>query len=843
MCKLFEAIGMGMVVANFLLNTDRGLKAIDLCKECLIILNSKVLENKRELFRPMYLGVYKTMIEGYHLINDYTRAIACSREFLVFLHSCGERTKEANITSNLGNFHQLQGKHAEAKDFYRKALDITIETGNRQGEASCYGNLGTTLLYLGNYAEAAECLKKAIDIARDVHDRVSLAACYRNLGIVYHHLGEYFKAKESKKRALLMAKITGNKKAEAECYRSVGDEYISLGEYGTAEEYQRKALVISKEIGDRKEEGRCYGHLGRVYECLEKYGEAEDYQQRALVIAKETGDRRGQAECLCNLGTLFRCLGKYTEAKKYHGKALEMGKEMGDINFESIVHLLLACDALLEADTGSHQEAVSNLLVTIQKCEKMRSFLGGNEQFHIWVLEEQVTCYHVLSALFCESGKPEEALCIADLGRARALADLMSSNYALKRQTSSIRQSWLGIERATKKATSCTFLYTSYWDCYMFLWVPVKEGKPILLLVNVNDRFVNKGRERKVDEAFIQFGAETWRVFHGLSEENCEDRSLFPIRDSSPQDVIAAVRLLEDEEEVNREPPPSLAECYNIIISPVVDFLTGPELVIVPDRFLYKVPFAALKDEKGTYLSETFRIRVVPSLTTLSLIQDCPADYHSETGALIVGDPAVGHVLYKGSIQRFSSLPCARTEAEMIGRLLGVEPLLGDQATKQAVLQSIHPVSLIHFAAHGNADRGEIALAPQSPTTTTPHEEDYLLTMADISQVQLRAKLVVLSCCHSAHGQIRAEGVIGIARAFLGSGARSVLVALWAIPDKATEVLMSRFYEHLVKGESASESLHQAMKWMRSNGYSDVRQWAPFMLIGDNVTFDFAKQK
>ena len=145
----------------------------------------------------------------------------------------------------------------------------------------------------------------------------------------------------------------------------------------------------------------------------------------------------------------------------------------------------------------------------------------------------------------------------------------------------------------------------------------------------------------------------------------------------------------------------------------------------------------------------------------------------------------------------------------------------------------------MHFAAHGNAERGEIALAPSPLTNRIPREEDYLLTMADISQVRLQAKLVVLSCCHSACGQIRAEGVVGIARAFLGSGARSVLVALWAIEDKATEQFVSRFYEHLVRGESASESLHQAMKWMRSNGFSKVGQWAPFMLIGDNVTFDF----
>ncbi|XP_078354597.1 tetratricopeptide repeat protein 28-like [Oculina patagonica] len=177
----------------------------------------------------------------------------------------------------------------------------------------------------------------------------------------------------------------------------------------------------------------------------------------------------------------------------------------------------------------------------------------------------------------------------------------------------------------------------------------------------------------------------------------------------------------------------------------------------------------------------------------------------------------------------------------MIGEKLGVKPFLGRQATKQAVLHVINSVSLIHFAAHGDAERGEIVLAPLRTLNRIPKEEDYLLTMSDISKVQLRAKLVVLSCCHSGRGQIRAEGVVGIARAFLGSGACSVLVALWALEDSATERFMSRFYEHLVGGDSASESLHETMKWMRCNGYSDVRHWAPFMLIGDNVTFDFGK--
>ena len=128
-----------------------------------------------------------------------------------------------------------------------------------------------------------------------------------------------------------------------------------------------------------------------------------------------------------------------------------------------------------------------------------------------------------------------------------------------------------------------------------------------------------------------------------------------------------------------------------------------------------------------------------------------------------------------------------------------------------------------------------------APLPKLPEEDDYLLKMSDISKVKVRAKLVVLSCCHSGRGQIRAEGVVGIARAFLGSGARSVLVALWALDDTATKKLMSRFYEHLVRGESSSESLHQAMKWMRDHGFTKVSRWAPFMLIGDDVTFAFEK--
>ena len=504
-----------------------------------------------------------------------------------------------------------------------------------------------------------------------------------------------------------------------------------------------------------------------------------------------------------------------------------MSREIGDINAENAWYFYLATDVLLEGNAGLQHETFSNLFASTEKPD------------------QHSLCYTLLSALFCFSGNFIDALYVADLGRARAPADSMSAHYSVIQQISVKPQEWVGIERIIKKEINCNCsVYISYYGRDMLLWV-LKENKPILFRrIDVNKGFINKGLERNVDGVFSE---ETFRKFHVLLKGHCEDRSLFlkdashPRHETAHPESMAAVRLVEEEKEEDQQPVPTLAECYSMIIPPVADFLDKPELIIVPEGSLYKVPFAALTDESGKYLSETFRIRAVPSLNTLKLIQDNPADYHSQTGALIVGEPDVSEVLYKGRKEKLCPLPCARREAEMFGQLLGAHPLLGKQATKRAVLQSIHSVSLIHFAAHGNAERGEIALALQCSANGNSQEEDYLLTMADISQVQLRAKLVVLSCCHSASGQVRAEGIIGITRAFLGSGARSVLVALWALEDSATEQLMSRFYEHLVRGESASESLHQAMKWIRSNGYPDVRDWAPFMLIGDNVALNFQK--
>ena len=169
-------------------------------------------------------------------------------------------------------------------------------------------------------------------------------------------------------------------------------------------------------------------------------------------------------------------------------------------------------------------------------------------------------------------------------------------------------------------------------------------------------------------------------------------------------------------------------------------------------------------------------------------------------------------------------------------------PLIGRQATKGEVMKRMSSVGLIHIAAHGNKHTGEIALS-QNPgwTSNFPQMKDYILKMSDVQAVNLRARLVVLSCCHSGRGRIlKGEGVVGIARAFLAAGARSELVTLWAIDHEATMVFMKSFYKHLKEGKTASASLQQSMKSFRQpDEYSEMRYWAPFQLFGEDVKIEF----
>ncbi len=102
----------------------------------------------------------------------------------------------------------------------------------------------------------------------------------------------------------------------------------------------------------------------------------------------------------------------------------------------------------------------------------------------------------------------------------------------------------------------------------------------------------------------------------------------------------------------------------------------------------------------------------------------------------------------------------------------------------------------------------------------------------------LSAELVVLSACRTGLGDLKqAEGTVGLQRAFLAKGARSVLVSLWSVNDEASVQLMRSFYTHWLSGDSKAEALRKAqmeVRGMPGSRFHDPIFWAAFQLVGSS---------
>ena len=768
-------------------------------------------------------AAYGNLGIAYHSLGDFRKAIQYHQRHLKISTEVGDRAREGGAYCNLGNAYHSLGDFQEALKYHERHLKISIEAGDKVEEGVAYGNLGNAFKSLGDLQKAVEYHERHLKITKEVGDRAEEGRVYCNLGNAYHSLGDVQKAKEYHERHLKISKEVGNRAGEGRAYCHLGCIYHSLGDFQKAIEYHKRHLQISKEVGHKLGEGVAYGNLGNAYNSLGDFPKAIEYHERHLKISKEVGDKAGEGRAYGNLGNAFYFLRDFQKAIEYHERLLKISKEVGDRVGEGITYISLGN---AHKCLGNFHKAIQYHTNSVSKFDHIRGKLLANDEWKISLRSTYDLSYSSLWGLQFMQGKVVEALLTADHGRAQALNDLLEFKYGLKELLPDI---------GTLSVTTSDIL--SYLPS-ITAFIGINKGG---IVVWVNE----KGKEIKTRITEINISVE--RYFESLLEStceeigvradvNCEDRSL-----GNPSDKKLA------EERSPRKPrshsscfeTESLQTLYNVVIDPIRDLLHGDEVVIVPEGPLCLTPYAAFMDLKSKYLCETFRIRLLPSISTLRLIQNCPADWHSKTGALLVGDPWVQEVVYEG--MTLEQLEWAEKEVQMIGEILQTEPLVGKQATKDEVLTRISSVALVHIAAHGKMETGEIALAPNTTrSSVNPAREDYLLTMKDVLKAQIRARLVVLSCCHSARGEVKSEGVVGIARAFLGAGARSVLVSLWAIDDEATMEFMEFFYQQLVNGRSASEALNKAMKSMReSDRFSAVKYWAPFVLIGDDVTLEF----
>ena len=220
----------------------------------------------------------------------------------------------------------------------------------------------------------------------------------------------------------------------------------------------------------------------------------------------------------------------------------------------------------------------------------------------------------------------------------------------------------------------------------------------------------------------------------------------------------------------------------------------------------------------------------------------------------------------RGGAGNFAPLPGTRYEVEALARLFersdrSVRKLLGPDASEPeldrlAASGELARFGFIHLATHGVIDEG---IPQQSAVVLTqtglpdPLEQvlnhkpafDGRLVVREIQRGwELKAELVTLSACETARGQYAGgEGFLGFTQALLISGARSVCLSLWKVDDRATALLMQRFYANLLGRRDGlsrpmpkAAALAEAKAWLRGLTREQVDEaWKP-LSRGDIVT-------
>ena len=754
---------------------------------------------------------------AYYSLGDLREAIEHHENHLKIAIKLGDREGEGRAYGNLGNSYRSLGDPGEAIEYHEKHLKIAIEFGDQAGEGRAFGNLGSAYHSMGNFRKAIEYNEYLLNIAIETGDRAGEAQAYGNLGNALHSLRDFRKAIEYHEKDLGIAIEIGNRNGEGETYANLGLAYFSLGDFQKSIEYLERSVNIAIQIGNRALEGDAYGKFGSAYFSLGDFQKAIEHHKKNLNVAIEIGNREGELRAYGSLGNAYHSMGDFRKAIEYHEISLKIAIKTRDRNGEGISYHNIGNGYF---SLGQFENAVQSYLSALEAFNTLRSLLKSEDVWKIKFREGYENSYIALCSSLLRIGKIDEALVAAEQGRAQTLSDnlliqykiaptLVASTFDSKEIITRFLTEvstpiiFLGIEGFT---INIWFLSRGNKIAFRQGWLEgdITDKDPILVLLQVAIKKITPDAVvRCEDRTFDELDNEC--IFR---EEECKDvENSFQCSDNP-------FRLFHDA-----------------VIGPIVDMLGSQdnELVIVSEGALCLTPWAAV--------IESIKIRTVPSLTSYQLILSVPEGYHKKTGALLVGNPCLSQLK-----KPLRDLPCAQEEVEMIARILNTRPLTGRQATKAGVMKQMSSVGLIHIAAHGDRRSGRIALSPNPGWTSQfPKEDDFILKMSDVQAANLRARLVVLSCCHSGRGRIlKGEGVVGIARAFLTAGARSVLVSLWAIDDEATMVFMKRFYQYLKKGKTASAAVHQAMKFLReSNEYSAMRYWAPFQLIGDDVKIDF----
>jgi len=516
---------------------------------------------------------------------------------------------------------------------------------------------------------------------------------------------------------------------------------------------------------------------------------------------------------------------------------------------------------------GMVERALDAALEAIEIRAAIDARVAGDEQQRAYASITSSDYYELAAQLTIDGGDPLQALAFLERGRGRVLTDILKNErmVAVDEQQAALERDVVRVSVELDRARSAknekaVKTLTAELDRVRAARASFADG------VRARSERQQASR-REIDGALLldiakHLPPQTAAIEYTVSED--ELHAFVISRDPSGEPRIVVRTIRSGRKDVERKVNLFVAmlsernlrvktagrELYDLLVRPIESDISGAEaLLVIPDEMLWRVPFAALVDDRDRYLAERTAIVYAPSLTAFATIVDSSKKRRSQPASLFaVGNPTldgasreIATSYYRGV--SLAPLPDAEHEVDALRALYDKDRsvvLKREEATESKTKTALRDAAVAHFATHGILDDANPMYSRLMLARGEGENEDGWLEGWEVARLDLNADLVVLSACDTARGRIGGgEGVVGLSWSFFLAGAGATVATQWKVASASTAELMIAFHRAL-RAPVANAALHKAyalreaqLHMMRDPQTRHPFHWAAFVLMGD----------
>lgn len=658
-----------------------------------------------------------------------------------------------------------QERYSEAITRLTQLLDEQASAMDVRGRA--FNARGVAYFWQGHLQAALDDYQASLQIREVNGNQVQMGLVNLNIGITLYELHDYGRAERHLRQAEALFSATQSFTWLASVQNELGLLFRNQGRWAEALAAFHAAIARRQAEGSTHSEGIALNNIGEVLLLQGKVTEAEAALTAAL--AKLSSDNV-RIDTLLNLGMVRQLQQRLGDAQDFFDQALAVAHRIERNDILPSIHYRLAD---LARHQGEPAKALTHLSTGIAQIEATRTPLR-DEGMKISLLGRWQQLYEAAVLLLVEQQRLDAALTLVERARARTFFEMIGADELPTDEPMTAEQI-----RQQLPATLALIAYfaTGLAGSHdaMIAQLPAASGLRALLLPPERLLVFCVSRDA------IHLHTLTTPMSHIESQHfNRGDGRLRGIPPLPGQPL----RPLRRWQALGRQ-----------LLEPLTAHLAGKaQLCFVPHSTLHYLPLHALTDpDQLTGVPDT-TVAYAPSASILLKRLRNGTQPQRADGCLAIGVNADG-------------LAHAEAEAAWIAHLCGGQTLLGTDATQEVVLAHLAQPRVIHFSCHGH-------FRQRDPMQSALQVSGGELTAATLlATVRLQADLVTLSACDTGLNHLRpGDEPLGLTRAFLGCGARSLLVSLWPVHEIPTRLLMERFYQVWQGGASKAAALRTAQR-------------------------------